>query len=115
MKNAKKELIKDLKDNFNSIILCADITYEPDYGSEVHFRLPIGYTGEQLAEFLDKLDFDYNNGYGRQQVFGYVWLQDNCWLERSEYDGSEWWDFKDTPLIPDYLKSKQHSDHWELV
>lgn len=27
---------------------------------------------------------------------------DNWWLERHEYDGSEWWEFKTMPKIEDY-------------
>lgn len=111
--NAKEELINNLKKYYNSVILCADITYEPEYNKEIHIRLPLGYTQKELLEFLNKLDVDYDNGYGYQQLYGYVWLNESAWLERGEYDGSEWWDYKECPLIPEYLKN--HRDHWELV
>lgn len=111
--NAKEELVGDLRHHDNSIILCADITYEPEYNREIRITLPLNYTGEQLTEFLDKLDFDYDDYYGTQYLFGIIWLHNGAWLERAEYDGKEWWDFKQTPAIPDYLKSNRN--HWELV
>ena len=41
----------------------------------------------------------YNPGYGSNQVSLelVVVLLDGAWLERHEYDGSEWWEFKRTP------------------
>ena len=109
--NVKEELVKALKCNVNTIPLCADITYECYNQPDKHFALPLGYSGEQLAKFLGKLDFEYNEGYGTQQIFGTVWVENGAWLERAEYDCSEWWTFKQTPVIPDHLKP--HCDHWE--
>jgi hypothetical protein len=43
------------------------------------------------------LDFEYDNGYGGQELFGYVVFKDNTWLERGEYDGSEWWEYQKCP------------------
>ena len=43
-------------------------------------------------------DTEYNSGFGGQEiasdlsVVGRGW-----WLERHEYDGSEWWEFKECP------------------
>jgi hypothetical protein len=45
--------------------------------------------------------FDYDNGYGGTQipdeliVVGVDW-----WMERQEYDGGEWWEFKQMPTKP---------------
>lgn len=41
----------------------------------------------------------YDSGYGIQEVFGYIIFKDNTWLERHEYDGSEWWEYKDINKI----------------
>lgn len=42
---------------------------------------------------LESLDFEYDNGYGTQNLFGVVLFSDNTWLDRYEYDGSEGWDY----------------------
>ncbi|MGD8306170.1 MAG: hypothetical protein PVF17_05920 [Ignavibacteria bacterium] len=52
---------------------------------------------------LDKLNFDYDNGYGGQEIFGWITFKDNTWLERGEYDGSEWWNFKRKPGPEDLI------------
>lgn len=53
-----------------------------------------------LEEVLPRLDFEYDNGYGSQALFGYIWYADGSWSERGEYDGSEWWEHKTCPPIP---------------
>ena len=50
-----------------------------------------------LEEVLPLLDFEYNNGYGGQELFGYIWYTDGTWSERGKYDGSEWWEYKKRP------------------
>ena len=54
-------------------------------------------------QFLKDLDFQYDNGYGIQQLSGTIWLINGDWFERGEYDGSEWWEYKTCPQIPEYL------------
>lgn len=55
-------------------------------------------------EFADNANFEYYEGYGGQEVncnlkiVGKDW-----WMERHEYDGSEWWEFKQRPM-PSYNK-----------
>jgi hypothetical protein len=49
-----------------------------------------------LGDIAD-LDFEYDDGYGEQVLFGYVVFKDGTWLSRSEYDGSEWWEYNTTP------------------
>ena len=78
------------------------------YTSRVHDLIDLreGYHIGEYEEFLHRLDFEYDNGYGGQQVYGTVWLkEDNTWLERGEYDGSEWWDYKKCPSVPEELKA----------
>jgi hypothetical protein len=44
---------------------------------------------------------EYDNGYGEQQVKGsLVIVGKDWWLERAEYDGSEWWEYKTMPEKP---------------
>lgn len=48
-------------------------------------------------------DVNYDAGFGGQEinptllVVGVDW-----WLERHEYDGSEWWEFKTLPKQPEF-------------
>lgn len=55
-------------------------------------------TEQQELEFLEALDsMDYDNGYGSQHLFGTIVFKDGTWLERGEYDGSEWWEHRKLP------------------
>ena len=94
--NAKEELLRSTK---GIEIICAEIKY-----IDLKIYLKFGYTEEEFIKFLKLLDFNYDNGYGGQELYGKVWLGDNAWLERGEYDGSEWWSYKKLPEIPKYLK-----------
>lgn len=89
-------------------VKCARIyTLEYDDNlSEVHINinLPEYYTQEEESEFLNKLNFDYDAGYGEQKLFGTIWFEDGSYAQRREYDGSEWWDHCCIPDIPDELK-----------
>lgn len=62
--------------------------------------LPPDHTDEQCREFLNTLAFDYNDGYGCQVVYGTIMLKNGAWLEREEYDGSEWWQYRSVPQYP---------------
>lgn len=56
---------------------------------------------QSFYDFLANIDIEYDRGFGRQHVFGHVVFNDGTWLERAEYDGSEWWEYKKLPLITD--------------
>lgn len=52
-------------------------------------------------EFYKIADFEYDEGFGIQEVKdGLVIVGKDWWLERHEYDGSEWWEFKTLPKCP---------------
>ncbi len=94
--NAKQELLEMLKihnkttDNIVAII----VTYDP------YFK------NVRKIKSLEELDFDYYEGYGGQELYGYVLLDDQDWLERAEYDGAGWWEYKKYPsyLLEEELK-----------
>ena len=44
-----------------------------------------------FKDVLKRMDFVYDDGYGEQELFGYIWYSDGTWSERREYDGNEWW------------------------
>jgi len=53
------------------------------------------------AEFKKLADIAYDSGYGGQEVAqDLIVVGNDWWLERNEYDGSEWWEFKKYPIKP---------------
>lgn len=109
MANAKDEFLT-LMVNAESNIKCAYVIHDPfelfGDGStkQKHFLLPVNYTPEQWDEFINALDFNYDDGYGLQELFGTVWFTDGTWADRGEYDGSEWWEHHSCPQIPESLQ-----------
>ena len=60
----------------------------------------IGYT--TWEEFEKKADIEYDAGYGAPEInYNLLVVGKDWWLERGEYDGSEWWDFKTMPKKPE--------------
>ncbi len=58
-----------------------------------------------LASFLTLSDEEYDSGYGGNEVpIDLVIVGNDWWLERGEYDGAEWWEFKTLPKRPDVMK-----------
>ena len=52
-------------------------------------------------EFAKVADVEYDNGYGAAKVADdLLVVGEDWWLERHEYDGSEWWVFKTLPVKP---------------
>ena len=51
-----------------------------------------------VDEAKKMMDFAYDAGYGGTEVDeSLMVVGDDWWLERREYDGSEWWEFKTMP------------------
>jgi len=98
MTNAKTELLVQLEGTAK--IKCASIQYGRFRDEQCDRVLKVGYSEQDYQKFLESLNFDYDSGFGGQELYGIVWLEDNTWLERGEYDGSEWWDHKVMPKIP---------------
>lgn len=91
--NAKKELL-DVITSRNLTILKIEITY-------THINWDDNITITKNITTLDDLNFDYDAGYGSQELFGVVYCKNSnnrpVWLTREEYDGSEWWDINTIP------------------
>lgn len=52
-------------------------------------------------DFIKLADTDYDGGYGAVNVATNLLIVGNdWWLERDEYDGSEWWEYKTMPSKP---------------
>lgn len=86
------------KEWVNSIAF-AKIAYSDDYGeTSTSIELRSNRTEQDERSFLETLaSIDYDNGYGCQELFGTIVFKDNTWLERGEYDGSEWWELRELP------------------
>ena len=61
----------------------------------------VGFTHEKgnvelvLQEGWPEFNFEYDDDYGHAEIpLSLVIVGDNWWMERGEYDGSEWWEFK---------------------
>ena len=105
MRNAKQELLNAMSSNIANL-RCATITHNPFYDETESKKVVLkeGYTQADLDKFLSKLDFDYDAGYGSQELFGMVWFKDSAWMDRYEYDGAESWNWHQYPSIPNELK-----------
>ena len=56
--------------------------------------------GISVENFIRLADTEYDDGFGSQKVArDLVIIGDDFWLERREYDGSEWWEHKERPTI----------------
>ena len=52
------------------------------------------------TKFTKLADKDYDSDFGTQEVYAdLVVVGGNWWLERHEYDGSEWWEYKELPKL----------------
>lgn len=54
-----------------------------------------------LEQVLPRLNFEYDSGYGHQELLGTIWYNDGSWSDRGEYDGSEWWQYQKCPPLPE--------------
>lgn len=96
MLNAKQELLEHIEQR---TIKCAIVSLGYENRKMFHLRV-----GDDPNVFFDQLDFGYDASYGSQELFGLIWYEDGTWSERGEYDGSEWWEYRSVPNIPEYLK-----------
>lgn len=103
--NAKIEFLNHIADIAK--VLCAEIELNNTFDKSEPVLvglLKVNYTEDDWNNFLELLDFEYDDGFGAQELFGTIWFTDGTWSDRFEYDGSEYWDYHMIPDIPDYLK-----------
>ena len=88
VKNLLEETIQELKD---AGLTLQDVRW---WGTVV--------ASYPLADLERALDVVYYSGYGSAAVIdGLRLVGDDWWLERHEYDGMEWWEFKTLPPKPE--------------
>ena len=87
MENLLEETTEKLKNNNKNI---EDIKW---IGTNKHYV--------DIDKFLEVANTKYDDGYGAPEVAeNLLIVGDGWWLERHEYDGSEWWEYKETPKKP---------------
>jgi hypothetical protein len=80
-----------------------------NYGKKIEDVLWVGANncnGDKIWEDWDNFarcaDFEYDNSFGLDVIIdSLIVVGKDWWLERHEYDGSEWWEFKCIPEKPD--------------
>ncbi len=75
-----------------------------------------GYFSWAEFERIAKLT-DYDGGFGGQEIAkDLLVVGEDFWLERHEYDGSEWWEYKSMPKRPKVetrpVRFKSNHDVW---
>jgi len=87
LRNAKQEFL-DITKNYK--VIAANIKFDTeDFRNELKLK-PL-YTKEEFEKFLIFLDQNYDSGYGGQELYGTIFCENGVWMQRGEYDGSEWW------------------------
>lgn len=63
--------------------------------------------------FCLNANFMYDAGYGGNEIpMDLKVVGKDFWLERHEYDGSEWWEFKTIPTEPEEIRELDLKEHW---
>lgn len=102
MMNAQNELIQHIENRkVKYVRIIRNISYDNQETIE-----------GALDEVLLRLNFDYDSGYGSQELEGTIWYSDGTWSDRGEYDGSEWWQYREYPSLP---KIKPQDENIEMT
>lgn len=80
----------------------------------------IGVMGEgcfDTKQFLKiAKEFSYDSGFGLIEINEQlIVVGKDWWLERHEYDGSEWWEFKTMPVKPDNILKGTDDEIKEII
>lgn len=63
----------------------------------------------EIDQFIKLANVTYDHGYGSEEVAtDLLVVGTDWWLERHEYDGAEWWEYKSLPQMPQEVKSVNH-------
>lgn len=99
MINARDELLDILNGT-------APLAVEIERGDATYRYVKGSPTCGDWSAFLDSLNWKYDAVYGCQEVYGTIWLDDDTWYDRGEYDGSEWWEHRSRPPLPESLEAE---------
>lgn len=67
-----------------------------------------------LPEFSRIANFDYDSGFGAQEIAKdlIVYFNDSSCMVRGEYDGSEWWEYNVPKTFKESDESKPYKNVW---
>lgn len=100
--NLARETLDILKENGKTI---HDVRWVGHYDSDRKKRISVD------EFFVAAMRTNYDNDYGSPEIdTSLVVVGDDWWLERAEYDGSEWWEFKTLPKKEDYEEEPRYCD-----
>lgn len=95
--NLLKETIKCLHDNDKTEV---DVLWVGRNYYDYKIKEYVCYKNT-WEDFCLKANFEYDGGYGSTEIpMDLIVVGKDFWLERHEYDGSEWWEFKAMPIEP---------------
>ena len=84
-------------------IVWIGISGEDDVEDYKYNNIPCEMPQELFWKIADRV---YDDGFGSHIVpLNLKIVGDNWWLERHEYDGSEWWEFKTLPTRPSNIRN----------
>ena len=97
--NAKEEFVNhyELEDkNLAELFNGAQLRHSP-YWDEKEWNT---FQKDEYSDFLNYLEtINYDPSYGSQEFFGFILFNNNSWMERHEYNGSERWVVRKMPTI----------------
>lgn len=95
-KSPKDVLWVGFPDSLDSYESAKFLPDDAKYGTKINPEIGTWDDFKKLA------DRQYDDGYGGAEVNEKLLIVgSDWWLERHEYDGSEWWEFKTLPKKPD--------------
>jgi len=87
-----------LAERVDNAVLWAEVT--TDYKRAI---LRSNRTINDVQSFInDLMSIEYDDGFGSQNLYGTVAYKEGSWMDRCEYDGSEWWGYHSFPKEPDW-------------
>ena len=98
--NARQEFTIEIT---GKTVIAAVIHHEEAYIIKCTAILFPRYTSDEYETFFNSLNFDYDSGYGGQELFGVIWYADSTWSERYEYDGKECWIHREYPNVVEII------------
>lgn len=99
--NIKRQLLSHVEDMYNVKAVQLKLERHTTHLKSVQlFHLPEGYHEGQLESFLRDIDTSYDNEYGNQMLYGFIWWKDGSWSSRYNYEGKEKWVHNVVPSYP---------------
>ena len=111
MSTAKDQLLDYFKqlthfEQYLPQIKCARVVWN-NKGTKKIIELRIDYSEKEYQQFLKELEFEFDDTFTQStgdMSTSIIFLKDNAWLDRKEYDGTTDWELNKLPEIPESLK-----------